>query len=86
MRNCGRWKPNWYLRLVCGTPTIPRLYEELFPSLPDRLRALGVSAKLYEEAEYDYDKLLKRVRTDNAFVRQHQLESLRETLTLDYPS
>ena len=76
----------WYLRLVRGTPTIPRLYEELFPSLPDRLRALGVSAKLYEEAEYDYAKLLERVRTDNAFVRRHQLESLRETLTLDYPS
>lgn len=76
----------WYLRLVLGTPTIPALYQQLFPSLKDRLHALGVSARLFEEANYEFDALIERVQTDNAFVRTHKLESLRETLALDYPS
>ncbi|HEC18121.1 MAG TPA: restriction endonuclease subunit R [Gammaproteobacteria bacterium] len=76
----------WYLRLVLGTPTIPQLYEKLFPTLKERLKAMGVSAELFEEADYDFEALLSRVKTDNAFVRRHKLESLRETLTLDYPS
>lgn len=76
----------WYLRLVLDTPTIPDLYATLFPKLPERLRAMGVDAKLFEEADYDYDSLIERVKTDNTFVRAHQLESLRESLTLDYAS
>lgn len=76
----------WYLRLILGTPAIPGLYAKLFPKLPERLRAMGVSAKLFEEADYDYDSLIDRVKTDNKFVRDHQLESLRESLTLDYAS
>jgi hypothetical protein len=76
----------WYLRLVLDTPTIPRLYEILFPKLGARLTAMGVSASLFEAADYDIDALLTRIREDNAFVREHHLESLRETLSLDYPS
>lgn len=76
----------WYLRLVLDTPTIPRLYEALYPKLSDRLHAMGVSPSLFEEADYDFDALIDRIRTDNAFVREHKLESLRETLSLDYPS
>ena len=76
----------WYLRLVLDTPTIPNLYIKLFPKLTDRLRAMGVSAKLFEEAEFNYESLIERVKTDNKFVREHQLESLRESLTLDYAS
>lgn len=76
----------WYLRLSLGTPTIPGLYTALFPKLPDRLRAMGVSSKLFEEADYDYDALITRVTSDNKFVRENQLESLRESLTLDYAS
>jgi len=76
----------WYLRLQLDTPTIPQLYEKLFPSLKERLHAMGVSATLFEEADFDYDALIDRVLTDNKFVRANHLESLRESLTLDYPS
>lgn len=76
----------WYLRIVLETPTIPELYEKLYPKLADRLNAMGISAKLFAEADYDYDALLERVRTDNKFVREHHLESLRETLNLNYSS
>ncbi len=76
----------WYLRLVTNTPTIPQLYTALFPSRKDRVRAMGISPQLFEQADYDLEALIERIRTDNAFVRKHQLESLRETFTLDYPS
>lgn len=76
----------WYLRLVEGSPKIPELYERLFPKKPQRREALGISNKAFEEADYDFSVLFDRIRTDNAFVRANKLESLRETLTLDYPS
>lgn len=76
----------WYLRLVMGTPTIPALYEQLFPKVRDRIRAMGISAKLFEEADFELDSLIDRLRSDNGFVRKHRLESLRETFTLNYPS
>lgn len=76
----------WYLRLILDTPAIPALYEKLYPKLNGRLAAMGVSPKLFEEADYDYDALIKRINTDNKFVRDNHLESLRETLSLDYPS
>jgi type III restriction enzyme len=37
-------------------------------------------------ADEGLDTLLQRLPTDNAFVKQHGLESLRESLALDYPS
>lgn len=76
----------WYLRLVLGTPKISALYEQLFEDLPDRLDAMGVNERLFKEAKYNYAALIKRVREDNQFVRDNHLESLRESLTLDYAS
>jgi hypothetical protein len=76
----------WYLRLVLGTPKVPELYEQLFDDLPDRLDAMGVNEKLFKEAKYNYNALIQRVREDNQFVRDNHLESLRESLTLDYAS
>lgn len=37
-------------------------------------------------ADDGLDAVIERLQTDNAFVRQHGLESLRETFALDYPS
>ena len=76
----------WYLRLVLDTPTIPALYEQLFPKTAERLQAMGISPTLFQEADYDLDALIDRVANDNTFVRKHRLESLRETFALQYPS
>ncbi len=76
----------WYLRLVEGSPKIPELYERLFPDPQGRLTALGIDLKAFAEAKFNFGGLFDRICTDNAFVRQNQMESLRETLTLDYPS
>jgi type III restriction enzyme len=71
---------------VLDTPKIPDLYEQLFEDLPDRLDAMGVNERLFKEAKYNYAALIKRVQEDNQFVRENHLESLRESLTLDYAS
>ncbi len=79
----------WYLRLVEGTPHILDLYRRLFPHPPDLLDALlGLTAPelARQFLGTPLDDILHRVRTDDALVRRFRLESVRETLGLDYPS
>ena len=78
----------WYLRLVLNTPRIPDLYATLFPKPKDRREAMGLTSREIVDmiADDGLDAVLELVRADNAFVRKHGLESLRETFSLDYPS
>jgi len=78
----------WYLRLVLGTPRIPDLYAMLFASKKDRRQAMGLTHPDIVSfiADEGLENCLERVKTDNAFVRKYALESLRESLTLDYAS
>lgn len=78
----------WYLRLVLNTPRIPELYSALFPKPKDRREAMGLTSREIVDmiADDGLDAVLKQVQTNNAFVRKHGLESLRETFSLDYPS
>ncbi|HLZ48852.1 MAG TPA: restriction endonuclease subunit R, partial [Candidatus Limnocylindria bacterium] len=78
----------WHLRLVAGTPRIPALYAAVFPKPSDRLGALGLGAPELERIALDdgLDALLARIAGDDTLVATHDLEALRETLTLDYPS
>jgi hypothetical protein len=78
----------WYLRLIEQTPHVFDLYRQLYPKTPDLLDALGLGTPRIKDfvlAE-SLDALWGRIRTDDVFVREHRLESVRETLTLDYPS
>jgi hypothetical protein len=78
----------WYLRLVMNTPKVPDLYAELFATKSERRAAMGLTSKELTEliADTSLEEVLDRLRTDNALVKQHGLESLRETFALDYPS
>lgn len=78
----------WYLRLVEGTPGIFELYQSLAPTKVELRKALGLTSDAVREyvEEYGFDELLDHIRTDDSFVKKHKLESLRETLTLGYPS
>ena len=78
----------WYLRLVEETPHVADLYERFFAQVSDRLTALGLDQPAIRDLALNegYSGLVYRIRTDDAFVRQHRLEGLRETLNLDYPS
>ncbi len=78
----------WYLRLIEKTPHVFDLYQRLFPSPPDLMAALGLTspALMRQIVGQPLEPLWDRIKIDDAFVREHHLESLRETLTLDYPS
>lgn len=80
----------WYLRLVKNTPKIFDLYRGYFPG-KSLFEAFGL-AHLVENLPEDLitpeftQSILKKIETDDAFVKQNKLEALRETLSLDYPS
>jgi len=80
----------WYLRLVKNTPNIFDLYRDYFPG-KSLFQAFGLS-HIVENLPEDLitpeftESILKKIETDDAFVKQNKLEALRETLTLSYPS
>ncbi|MGH2759715.1 MAG: nucleotidyltransferase domain-containing protein [Actinomycetota bacterium] len=76
----------WYLRLVESTPHVFELYQRHFDTTAELIAGLGVPDRAFKEADYDLNGLWERLRRDDEFVRSHRLESLRETLALDYPS
>ncbi|MFZ5663146.1 MAG: DEAD/DEAH box helicase family protein [Pseudomonadota bacterium] len=78
----------WYLRLVEETPRIFDLYQKLASSKVELRKSLGLTGEALREyvEEHDLDALIERIRRDDTFVRTNKLESLRETITLDYPS
>ena len=79
----------WYLRLIENTPNIFDLYQKLYPpdeNISELLESLGVPVTAFKATNFKTDVLWRRIKADDAFVRDFDLESLRETLTLDYPS
>jgi hypothetical protein len=78
----------WYLRIVENTPHIYDLYEEYFPRPGDRMEALGLVGDDLKDIVIDegLDTLIEKIKSDANFVKQFKLESVHETLTLDYPS
>jgi hypothetical protein len=78
----------WYLRLVQNTPHIFDLYQRLHPKTRELREALGLTTDAIRDFVEDngIEGLWERIRGDDQFVRDLKLESLRETLTLKYPS
>jgi len=78
----------WYLRLVEETPHIFDLYRRYYARPLDLLAALGLDRDDIKDFVLNegLDALWERIRTDGEFVKAHKLESVHETLTLDYPS
>jgi type III restriction enzyme len=78
----------WYLRLVEGTPHIFDLYQRYYPRPLDLLAALGLDRDDIKDFVLNegLDALWPRIREDESFVKAHKLESVHETLVLDYPS
>ena len=76
----------WYLRLVEDTPHVLALYKKNYSRKGDLVKALGVPGVAFEKVDFELEDLFERIRTDNDYVRRYKLESLRETLTLAYPS
>lgn len=80
----------WYLRLVEKTPHIFELYKRLYNDPVELLHALGI--KLANEdyvrllVSGGFDSIFENIRTDDNFVKSNKLETVRESLILNYPS
>lgn len=77
----------WYLRLVEETPHIFELYQDYY-TRSQLLAALGIDSEEITNFALDHGMptLWDNIREDDRFVKNHNLESVRETITLDYPS
>jgi len=80
----------WYLRLIEKTPRILDLYKKLF-SKKELIEALGLKhliENLPEDLITDQfvERILNEIKTDDDFIRQNKLETVRETISLSYPS
>lgn len=80
----------WYLRLVEKTPHIFELYKRLYDDPVKLLEALGISLSQEDLVKLltagDLDKIFEKIKVDKEFVRKNRLESVRESLALEYPS
>ena len=80
----------WYLRLVEKTPHIFELHNRLYPNPLDFLKVLGIPTENQEilglALTGGTDRIIDQIRTNDEFVKRHGLETVRETLTLEYPS
>lgn len=80
----------WYLRIVEKTPHIFELYKRLYTDPVSLLNALGINLP-----NEDYIRLLSvggldaifdKIKTDSDFAKKNKLETVKESLTLSYPS
>src|ERR1017187_3983415 len=77
----------WYLRIIQNTPTFLDLYKTIYPRQSDLLKALNIDTKdEIRNLILDGEDCWERIRTDDEFVKRNKLESLKESLELDYPS
>jgi type III restriction enzyme len=79
----------WYLRCELNSPRVIDLYtrrHDPATNIAELLEALGVPSRAFAAANFSLTALLERIRKDDPFVLEFGLETLRETLTLDYPS
>jgi len=80
----------WYLRLVEGTPHIFDLYKKLYDDPVELFKVLNIAISQEDlikiMSKGGIDAIFEKIKEDDDFVREYRLESLRETLLLNYPS
>jgi hypothetical protein len=80
----------WYLRIIEGTPHIFDLYKKMYKDPVELLKVLNINISQEDLirilSEGGIDSIFEKIKFDDDFVRKYRLESLRETLLLEYPS
>jgi len=80
----------WYLRVIEGTPHIFDLYRKYFGKRQffESIGLKHIVENIPEDliTEEFIKGIIEKIKTDDDFVRKYRLESLRETLLLEYPS
>lgn len=77
----------WYIRIILKTPKLLDLYRNYFPKNSDLLGALGVlKNEAITNMLIDGEDPFEKIKTDINFAKSLQLDSLYESLNLNYPS
>ena len=77
----------WYLRLKHNTPHFLDLYKIFYSDQIDCLKALGINLQSEEVMRLAMNnKLFDAIKTDKEFVEKQKLQTVYESLTLQYPS
>lgn len=80
----------WYLRLVEKTPHIFDLYKKFYDDPAELFKALNISLSQEDlikiMSNEGINAIFEKIRNDDNFVKKNKLETLRETLSLNYPS
>lgn len=79
----------WYVRLILNTPKIEEVYRKFYQGV-DLLETLGIPHSDREITDVllnaGLEGIFTKIKEDDDFVKRYQLEGLRETFTLKYPS
>ncbi len=78
----------WYLRMMEDTTHILDLYKKYFQKKTDLLEALGVHKQETKDFAFNegMERFWNKIEKDNDFVKEHKLQTLRETISLNYSS
>lgn len=80
----------WYLRLIEETPHIFDLYKKLYDEPVELFKALNIVISQDDlikiMSKGGIDAVFEKIKEDDDFVRRYKLETLRETISLIYPS
>src|SRR3989339_630511 len=77
----------WYIRIILKTPRLLELYKNYFPRNSDLLTALGVVKNdIITNMLIDGEDPFEKIKTDTKFAKSLQLDSLHESINLNYPS
>ncbi len=77
----------FYLRLHYPNKTILEIYKDLYKKTSELFEALSIITN-YELTKLilDGEDIFEKIKLDNEFCKRNKLESVRETIDMDYPS
>lgn len=76
----------WFLRLQLNTPHIFDLYKQQFPKKAELHESLGIPDSAFKDVDYVEDELWKKIEEDANFAGKYKLDTLKESISLEYPS
>jgi len=81
----------WYLRLVENTPHIFDLYKRIYNDPKELFNSLSLSISSEDLIDImssgtGIQAIFEKIKNDDSFVKKYNLEGLKETLSLTYPS
>ena len=77
----------WYIRLILKTPKLLDLYQKYFPKKSDLVTAFGIpKSNEITNMLIDGEDPFEKIKVDINFAKNLELDSLHESLNLNYPS